>query len=220
MIIKADKNICFVFDLDDTLYSEIDYLKSAYHAICNEVDSTHEEKLFTEVYNVYEEGGNAFQYLIERYQKKNLTLEKLLYLYHNHIPDISLREGVLNMILKIKEKNSSICIITDGRSVTQRNKLNSLGISCLIDDVIISEEIGYSKPSFELFRLIEEKERAEGYYYFADNINKDFLTPCKLGWSCIGILNEENIHKNNISLYSYEYLPHFFIKSFTQIEII
>ena len=35
-----DNNICVIFDLDDTLYKEIDYLKSAYREIASLVEQT------------------------------------------------------------------------------------------------------------------------------------------------------------------------------------
>ena len=36
------------------------------------------------------------------YKRQSLTLEKLLYLYRNHYPEISLREGVKELLAEIK----------------------------------------------------------------------------------------------------------------------
>lgn len=221
MIIKADHNSWFVFDLDDTLYSEIDYLKSGYNAIAHEISPDKSENLYQHMLNIYMESGNAFKYLLEKFPEKNLTIEKLLYLYRNHNPLISLRIGVLNMLNEIKKRNAGIGVITDGRGSTQRNKLKALGIIEYIDKLIISEEIGISKPSPELFNFFVGKETIQKqFYYFADNFAKDFIIPKKLSWCCIGVIDEDNIHSKRLFEFSHEFLPHFFIREFTEIEII
>jgi putative hydrolase of the HAD superfamily len=220
MILKADSESYFVFDLDDTLYLEKDYLKSAYYSICNELVPENAGNLLNEMLSIHNLGGNAFNFLIEKYPAKQITLEKLLYLYRNHFPDITLREGVLEMILEFKRKGSKFGIITDGRVITQRNKVKALGIKELIDRIIISEEFGAAKPAPSLFESFMESGNQRQFYYIGDNIRKDFITPKKLGWYCIGILDTENVHDQNLSEVSDEYLPNVFIKSFTEIGII
>jgi putative hydrolase of the HAD superfamily len=220
MIIKADSESYFVFDLDDTLYRERDFLKSAYYAICNEIFPENALNLYNEMVAIHISGGNAFSFLIEKYPAKKISLEKLLYLYRNHFPNISLREGVLEMIQAFKSRDSKFGIITDGRVVTQRNKVEALGISQLVDKLLISEEFGASKPAAELYESFMESDKQKQFYYIGDNILKDFVTPKKLGWFCIGILDSENVHGQKLSEVSNEYLPHVFIKSFTEIGII
>jgi len=220
MIIKADSRSYFVFDLDDTLYSEIDFLKSAYRFIASSLNPSESEILYHEMLKIYLSGGNAFKYVIEKYPGRQLSIENLLNLYRNHFPEISLRDGVFNLLTNIKKGNGKIGIITDGRSVTQRNKIVALGIANFIDTLVISEEIGYEKPSINLFEsFMGEKSRIH-YFYFGDNLSKDFISPKKLGWTCIGIVDEKNIHKKNISEFSNEYLPHIFVKNFSEIDII
>jgi putative hydrolase of the HAD superfamily len=220
MIIKADFQSYFVFDLDDTLYPERDFLKSAFHAICHELFPENEVYLYNEMIGIHNSGGNAFNFLIEKYPAKKISLEKLLYLYRNHFPVISLREGVFEMIQGFKSRDSKFGIITDGRVITQRNKLEALGLSRLIDKVLISEEFGESKPAPSLYESFMESDNQKQFYYIGDNIHKDFVTPKKLGWFCIGILDEENVHGQILSEVSIEYLPHVFIKSFNEIGII
>jgi putative hydrolase of the HAD superfamily len=170
--------------------------------------------------DIHFSGKNAFEFLIEKFPSLNLSLEKLLYLYRNHFPDISLREGVLGMIQGFKSRGSKFGIITDGRLVTQRNKLEALGLSRLIDKLLISEEFGASKPAPELYESFMKSDNQKQFYYIGDNIHKDFVTPKKLGWFCIGILDSKNVHEQKLSEVPNEYLPHLFIKSFTEIGII
>jgi putative hydrolase of the HAD superfamily len=220
MIIKADQYTCFVFDLDDTLYNEIDYLKSAYRFISEVVVGENNESLYQEMLKIYFSGRNTFEFILNKYPEKNITLKKLLYLYRNHRPDILLREGVSEMLKEMKNRNAITGIITDGRSITQRNKIKALGLENVIDTLIISEEFGCEKPSPALFESLMINPSCSQYYYFGDNLNKDFISPKKLGWFCIGILNSNNIRNQNISEFSDDFLPHVFIKSMVEIGII
>jgi len=220
MIIKADHNSYFVFDLDDTLYYEINFLKSAYSAIAAEISPHLSNELFEKMLEIYWSGRNTFRYLIEKFPERNMTVEKLLYLYRHHFPEISLKEGALDILSRIKESNGLTGIITDGRSITQRNKIKALGIEQYIDKLVISEEFGAEKPTSSLYESIMENEIMQQYYYIGDNLSKDFISPKKLGWCCIGILDEKNIRKQNLSDYSIEFLPHLFINNFAEIEII
>lgn len=220
MIIKADNNSYFVFDLDDTLYLEMDFLKSAFNAIAFEISPDIGSRLYEEMINIFLEGGNTFNFLLEKFREKNLTVEKLLYLYRNHYPDISLRDGVLNMIEEIKNRKGKIGIITDGRKITQRNKIKGLGLVDHLDKIVISEEFGAEKPASALYKSFMDADVEKQYYYFGDNLTKDFVAPKKLGWCCIGILDNNNIHRQNISEFSSEYLPHIFVNKFTEIGII
>jgi len=57
----------------------------------------------------------------------------------------------------------------------------------------------------------------ENYIYIADNPNKDFITPNKLGWTTICLLDRgQNIHKQNFNL-NKDFLPQSSINSFDEI---
>ena len=93
-------------------------------------------------------------------------------------------------------------MITDGRSVQQRNKIKALGLSEYFDDVIISEEFGSEKPNINNYKYFVDKYGySYKYVYIGDNINKDFIAPNLLGWSTICLLdNGKNIHKQSFHL--------------------
>lgn len=220
MIIKANSETFFVFDLDDTLYSEIDYLKSAFKYIASSIEPESFTQLYDEMFSIYKSGGNTFEYIIKNFKKKNYTKEYLLNLYRSHFPQIELKEGVLEMLDKIKEKKGKIGIITNGRSITQRNKIKSLGLEPFIDITIISEEIGFEKPNEMVYKDFLKMNSIYQFYYFGDNLTNDFITPRSQGWCCVGVINEYSIHKINISDIKQEYLPHLFINKFSEIQII
>lgn len=200
-----------VFDLDDTLYKEIDYLKSAYQEIANRVG----KDVATEMYEWYKDGKNAFQCLIDKYQI-SLNLSELLDIYRFHEPKIKLLPDAEKFLEDLKRSNVHVGIISDGRGKTQRNKLKALGIDW-IEDVVISEEFGSEKPSEANYRYFMDKFPGMKYYYFADNMKKDFLAPNRLGWQTVCLKSDgRNIHNQDFSL-PQEYLPMRIISSFLEV---
>ena len=92
-----------------------------------------------------------------------------------------------------------------------------MGLEFFFDDILISEETGYSKPSEEPYRFFMEKYPECEYIYVGDNPAKDFLAPNKLGWMTVCLLdNGQNIHPQDFSLAS-EYLPQHRIKDITEL---
>jgi len=220
MIIKVNQNSVFVFDLDDTLYCEIDFLKSAYRSIAQRIAPEQDLELYEEMMKIYNGGENTFKYVIEKYPEKKYTLDILIEYYRNHNPQISLKDGVMDLLKRVRALGGKIGILTNGRGITQRNKINSLGISELIDEILISEEFGNSKPDEMVYRHFQNKFSGGEFYYFGDNPKIDFIAPKKLKWFCVGVRDAANVHKFNFSDFSPEYLPHLFIKKFSEIEIV
>ena len=120
---------------------------------------------------------------------------------------------------KLLSLGIEMSLITDGRSITQRNKLRALGIESFFKSIIISEEVKSEKPSENNFRMVMNSKSKENYIYIADNPKKDFITPNKLGWTSICLLDRgQNVHKQYFSS-AINYNPHFVIKSFNEINL-
>jgi putative hydrolase of the HAD superfamily len=208
MILPVNK--VFVFDLDDTLYCERDFEKSGIKFVYDylKIDTIKLNVLLNLRTNWIEE--LILQSEIE------ITKESILDLYRYHKPKIELYNSAKSFLEKLISFKAEMSLITDGRSVTQRNKLISLGIQSYFKKIIISEEIKSEKPSEINFRMVMDNEKKE-YIYIADNVKKDFITPNKLGWTTICLFDKgQNIHKQNFNLEN-EYLPHFIINSFDEI---
>lgn len=218
MDIKVNRNTVIVFDLDDTLYNEIDYLISAYKKIANYLDIKNEKKLFSIIFSLYRNNQNVFDFL----EKKYLVDKKLmLEIYRTHLPEIKLDNAAMNILKKIKEKKGKIAIITDGRSVTQRNKIKALELFQFVDYISISEEVGEEKPSVMPFELVMKELVAEEYFYIADNVKKDFIAPNNLKWKTIGVIDSgKNIHSNAFFYQVDEQLPDSLVYSINDIKII
>jgi len=217
MDIKVDHNTVIVFDLDDTLYNELDFLKSAYKSIALSLDPKNWKQLYTKMFSLYRSKFNVFEFLATTFEVEVSTVIKM---YRDHQPEIQLFEGALEVLDAIKSKNGKIAIVTDGRSKTQRAKLESLGILRYIDEIIVSEEIGSEKPNAANFIAIEKALSGTEYYYIADNLKKDFIVPLSLGWKTLALVdNGKNIHFESHEYMDIEHQPHEFILTLKDIHI-
>ncbi|WP_299128710.1 HAD family hydrolase [uncultured Winogradskyella sp.] len=218
MDIKVNKNTVIVFDLDDTLYNELDFLKSAYQFIAKQLQPKYWEPLYASMFSLYRNKENVFEILSS---KHNIEKQLLIEMYRNHVPNINLFEGALEIIEATKVKEGKIGIITDGRSKTQMAKIKSLGIEDLIGKIVISEDLGTEKPNPNNFKAIETHFPNSTYWYIADNLKKDFVAPNALSWKSVCLLdNGKNIHYQSYKYMDKEYQPKAFIQSYKEVNII
>lgn len=193
-------NRIIVFDLDDTLYQEADFVSSGFMhiAACIRIPECHHQLI-----RWWQEGKDAFEELLNLYR---LSIDKndLLSIYRYQKPDISLTEDVRNVLKKLSASNT-IGLITDGRKLTQWNKIKALGLTEYIepDNIIISEEFGYPKPAIEPFKFFMDKYPNAYYCYVGDNLLKDFVAPNQLGWDSICLID----YGNNIFKQDFEQCP-------------
>lgn len=217
------KVVCF--DLDDTLYKEIDYLKSAYREIasyaadycrgCPDSPIILSVKAYEVMLTAYKEGQNAFERL-NAFLGIDLPISEYLQIYRKHKPCISLSETIVSALDSLKSSECIIGLITDGRSVQQRNKMEALGLNRWIidEDVLISEEFGSEKPTpanYEYF--MRRYPECDEFVYIGDNLKKDFIAPNALGWQTICLKDDgRNIHKQDFTSVSTKAMPKMIIE--------
>tara|TARA_B100000963_G_C22614717_1_gene666700 strand:- start:1612 stop:2262 length:651 start_codon:yes stop_codon:yes gene_type:complete len=199
-MINNDTHI--VFDLDDTLYKEIDFVKSAYIFINNYLKISVGLDLSTQIDMCINNNINFFDFINSKIiTQKKLSIEKYLELYRFHFPTLSLPDDTKQFLNELMTRKIEFSIITDGRSISQRNKIRSLGIYDKAQNIIISEETGFEKPDLHNFKLVENLNINKKYIYIADNTSKDFIAPNALNWDTICLVNNgQNIHKQNFDL--------------------
>lgn len=204
-----------VFDLEDTLYKEVLFVESGFKSVAHHLgDISYASELLT----LWLEGKNAFEQLIKKYSLKTPIVE-LLEVYRKHNPSIELDEITFSTLNILVKQGKILGLITDGRSITQRNKIQALGLNRWIsdDNIIISEEFGSSKPDIRNFQFFMSKYPLASYAYIADNIAKDFVSPKLLGWLTVCLRdNGQNIHPQNIDV-GKEYLPEITINNISEI---
>lgn len=194
-------NKLIIFDLDDTLYKEIDYLKSAYREIASLVypvlkaDYKDEDTVYHWMMENYQQGRNVFDELL-RYPVP-FSQEELLGIYREHQPSIALSDGAMEVLEYLKKEGHAVGLITDGRSRTQRNKMEALGLGKYVEPelVLVSEETGFCKPALESYRTVMQRYPGASYVYVGDNPKKDFYAPNQLGWMTVCLKDDgRNIH--------------------------
>ncbi|RZJ34643.1 MAG: HAD family hydrolase [Flavobacterium sp.] len=192
-----------VFDLDDTLVKEIDYLKSAFREIASDAGNI---GLYDQMMEWYYAKQNVFGNLEEQLGKP--VKERFRQLYRNHFPDFDKQSVNRDLLLELKSEGFKVGMVTDGYSVTQRNKLRALDIEDIFDLVIVSEEFGSTKPDERNFAVFHQFN-TDRYFYVSDNVAKDFIAPNSLGWTTICLIDDgNNIHPQDFDREP-QYLPHF-----------
>lgn len=188
----------WVFDLDDTLAEERDFLFSGFRAVHKlliplvgvEIAARAESEMrraATEHANHY----SALESLLDSTGLRDKVDIKLVVdTCRNHVPDegYRLRTDAGFLLRALQRHRIVCCLITDGRSRTQRNKIRALGLDKFIreQDILISGETGYDKYHQEPFRSVMHRyPYARSFTYIGDNPAKDFLHPRNSGWHTI-----------------------------------
>ena len=80
MTLTLKPNSFFVFDLDDTLYPEIEYLESAYKFIANKIEPIAGENMYDEMLRRYYLKENVFEWVVSRCERRsaNINISHLL----------------------------------------------------------------------------------------------------------------------------------------------
>jgi putative hydrolase of the HAD superfamily len=205
-----------VFDLDDTLVKEIEYLKSAFRAIAAHIDATH-TGLFDEMFDWYKARQDVFGNLGARYE--HAVKEDLKAIYRNHVPQFDPLSESRELLIALKNQGHYLGLVTDGFSITQRNKIKALDMEHLFDRIVVSEEFGSEKPSEQNFAVFHELGTKD-YFYISDNISKDFIAPNKLGWKTVCLLDDgQNIHRQDFEKET-AYLPQYTISHLHELNTI
>lgn len=204
-----------VFDLDDTLYKEVSFVKSGFNAIARHLN---DYEYASELFDAWSNGNNAYLNLITQHSLPN-SIGELLDVYRKHIPTITLESETESVLDALIANGKTLGIISDGRSITQRNKIQALGLTRWIseDNIIISEEFGSPKPDKRNYEYFMSKYPSKSYSYIGDNTAKDFIAPNSLGWQTICLRdNGQNIHTQDFGL-NEVFLPHITITNLSDL---
>jgi putative hydrolase of the HAD superfamily len=215
-----ETNNVVVFDLDDTLYNEVDFLKSAFNSISLKISAQiqgNKTAICNDMLDFYLAKENVFELILKKYQC-TYNINQLLNFYRTHKPELFLKQENIEILDYLKQKEMSLGLLTDGRSIQQRSKIKAMNLEGYFTEIIISEEFGSEKPNIKNYKYFEKTFKEGEYFYIGDNLKKDFITPNKLGWTTICLLdNGFNIHSQDFNL-SQEYLPKHKINTLKEIK--
>lgn len=189
------KPTVLVFDLDDTLYSEREFVLSGFAAVDAWLAQRHGLAGFgAEATRLFEAGtrGRIFDEALRRLAVDGAgeLVPHLVDVYRGHAPRISLLEEA-RWALQHFHGRLRLGLITDGHAATQRNKFAALGVSRYFAHVVFTDDLGRAnwKPSPLPFRDVMDRLGCAGdeCVYVGDNPVKDFVAPNALGWLTVQI---------------------------------
>jgi putative hydrolase of the HAD superfamily len=200
---RMDKSsACVVFDVDDTLYLERDYVQSGFRHVSRLIENRFGLSNFDKTaWELFVRGarGNIFNQSLScmGIRPDAQLIAELVTIYRNHQPDISLPNDAFSC-LELLKPNCKLALITDGPVECQQNKIRALGLSRWIPLRVATGvwSTEYSKPHPRAFIIVQrETNSAPGQcIYVADNPAKDFIAPRKLGWETVRIRRDEGLH--------------------------
>jgi|OM-RGC.v1.015177026 haloacid dehalogenase superfamily, subfamily IA, variant 1 with third motif having Dx(3-4)D or Dx(3-4)E len=184
--IKADQllelhqsGVPLIFDLDDTIYNELDFLKRAYESICKEIfkDSWSQPHRYLIETFCSEGREKIFQKLFLKYPNSNYDENDCLNILRTSVFKQKLElTNWFSSFLSCVERPFHLRIITNGNPMQQRNKVKSLKIDwSLIDlELVCANEIK-KKPDPASFLSLNNSENLSRAIYIGDSkIDREF----------------------------------------------
>lgn len=212
------------FDLDDTLYKEKDFVESGRNAVAEAIAAAKGLDAST-LRRVMAEGADAFDALLGFLATKGIsdyTIAGVLDIYRSHKPDIRLDAEAEATLTELHRRGTDIALITDGRSVTQRNKIEALGLYRFFapDRIHISGETGADKHTPLAYMNVANSAVApRRLVYVGDNPAKDFVNANLAGWTTVMLRDSRgvNVHSQNLDDVTGIYRPRIVIDRLTEI---
>jgi len=137
-----------LFDLDDTLYLERDYVHGAFLRVADEVESLGFraacalDSYFMSVWD-HEGRDRVLDKAADRLGFPAEWVPRLVDAFRDHDPDIRLFPEVRTVIERLRA-DYRLALITDGHAKVQRRKIRKLELDSMIDCIIIADDYGRS----------------------------------------------------------------------------
>ncbi|MBN2316932.1 MAG: HAD family hydrolase [Sedimentisphaerales bacterium] len=194
-----------IFDLDDTLYDEIDYCKSGFFAVSEFLaglpGAPSADRIFAAFWDQFAAGNrpkvfnSALDTLKMDYNEERI--QELVGIYRNHIPKITLPANSRDVLTELEVKYT-LALHTDGFLPAQQLKVQTLGVEKFFRIIIYTERLGREcwKPSPAGFEKIikDLSEVPARMVYVGDNEKKDFIAPNRLGFSTVQLIRPARVH--------------------------
>jgi putative hydrolase of the HAD superfamily len=170
-----------IFDLDDTLYRESDFVSGGYRAVAHRLEATcgagwEQTHEFMMAKLARAGRRSVFPAVLERFPAAALRLEDLVSIYRGHIPEIRLYDGYAELLRELR-KSRRLGLVTDGNPRVQRAKCEALRLEEFFDQMIFTWDHGEDKekPHPFAFRLMLDRlgVDASEALFIGDNVEKD-----------------------------------------------
>ena len=182
-----------VFDMDDTLYPERQFVLSGFRAVANWLEpraGLPADRCLAELQSFYEAGvrGDTFDRWLTGHGFPTTWAPGMVEVYRDHEPLLDPFPGVRELLARLR-LSVKLGLLSDGYLAVQRRKLAALGLADQFDAVVFSDAWGRAawkpstRPFLEALRLLDTPATAA--IYVADNPAKDFLGARQIGMGTI-----------------------------------
>ena len=185
-----------IFDLDDTLYPEINFVMSGFKAVALwgqstlKIDQRTSYSQMLEILNTFGRGSVFDKWLAEHNVYSRKIAVEAVQVYRLHIPHISLTADAKNILHKYS--NFPLYLVTDGNKHVQARKIKALSLENSFKKIYVTHRYGvkHSKPSPYCFELIKNREQCNwsDMWYIGDNPQKDFVKIKEFGVKTVRVL--------------------------------
>jgi len=191
-----------VFDMDDTLYPEREYVESGLRAVDEWLRRTRGIAGFRDAAAEAFAAGErrrVFDAALERLGAKAepSLVAAMVEAYRAHRPDIRLSEDA-EAVLRRLAPSVRTGLISDGYLPAQERKVEALGLAGRLHCVLLTETLGRDcwKPSPVPYERMSEAlgVAPEECAYVGDNAAKDFVAAKRLGWTTLQLLRQGGLH--------------------------
>ncbi|MGH9025745.1 MAG: HAD family hydrolase [Acidimicrobiia bacterium] len=189
-----------VFDIDDTLFLERDYVHSGFHAVGSWArEHVGVDDFGERCWDRFEQGarGHIFDQVLDELglQSDPTLVARLVETYRCHEPTLSLAPDAVVALSELSNQ-VALAAVTDGPLESQRAKARALGLPGRLDPIVYTAEVGFPKPDPRAFTLVERAHSVRGRecMYVADNPMKDFAGPLRLGWQTARVRRGGSLH--------------------------
>lgn len=189
-----------VFDLDDTLYAQVDFKRSGFRAVASWLAGTSgvdEGAMYQALSEQLDRLGPSHPAIVDHALRRVPSplppVDEIVEKFRTHRPDIALYPGVRSMLVALR-RDYPLGLLSDGLATVQRNKIAALGLATLVDHVLLSDEYGSAKPDPALFERLEQWFGVPGdrMLYVGDNPHKDFIGARMRGWCTVRVASGEH----------------------------
>jgi HAD superfamily hydrolase (TIGR01509 family) len=217
----------WIFDMDDTLYPERDFVFSGYRAVAAKIYDDFHFDIEGDLREAFVQGvrGDLFTRALRLagMPAEEHYVKSLVNVYRTHLPEIRPYLDVVPMLTHLKRRGLRIALITDGWQQVQEKKLAALGIASFFSDIIFTDSIAGTnswKPATDGFLqcLRSLQLDANQCVFVADNPVKDFIGARKLGITTVRIQRRGAEHENEQPIDT-DHAPDFSYNSLQEILI-
>jgi putative hydrolase of the HAD superfamily len=192
-----------IFDLDDTLYPERQFVRGGFEAAARWVSSQSDcssERCAEELVTLFDRGERkrTFDVWLESAGLPVTLSSGMVEAYRQHRPCLTLHDDAGASIEHCLQSRVATGLVSDGFLDVQRRKVTSLGLATMLKTIVLSDEFGraFWKPSTKPYLVAVERLGVlpGEAVYVGDNPRKDFKGARASGLKSVRIRRPDGIY--------------------------